>query len=71
MLGWSAELTADQTAHVSSMKQVVHDGFKAAIALRVPKIKAGILVDETFGTAILRGAADRGHSAWCPIERSG
>jgi hypothetical protein len=36
--------------------QVFYDGFRAAVAAGVPKDKAGILVDEQFGAAILRDA---------------
>jgi myo-inositol catabolism protein IolC len=37
----------------------------------VPKDKAGILVDEQFGAAILRDAAAHGHMTACPVEKSG
>ena len=47
---------AGQTAEIAAAKQVIYDGFKAAVAAGVPKEKAGILVDEQFGAAILRDA---------------
>lgn len=71
IFGWSDDLTPEQTAHITDTKQVVYDGFKAAIALGVPNLKAGILVDEHFGAAILRDAAGRGYSTCCPAEKSG
>jgi len=37
----------------------------------VPQEKAGILVDEQFGAAILRDAAAHGYSTSCPAEKSG
>src|SRR5258708_31550940 len=37
----------------------------------VPRDKAGILVDEQFGAAILRDAAKQGYSIACPAEKSG
>jgi len=37
----------------------------------VPKEKAGILVDEQFGAAILREATDQGFMTACPAEKSG
>jgi len=37
----------------------------------VPKEKAGILVDEQFGAAILRDASAEGYSTACPAEKSG
>jgi Phosphoglucose isomerase len=56
MFGWHGELNAAQTEEIAAAKQVIYDGFKAAIAAGVPKGKAGILVDEQFGSAILRDA---------------
>ena len=50
---------------------MIYDGFKAAVAGGVPKAKAGILVDEQFGAAILRDAAKHGYSTSCPAEKSG
>jgi 5-dehydro-2-deoxygluconokinase len=71
MFGWKGALAPEQTAQIASTKQVIYDGFKAAIAAGVPKEKAGILVDEQFGAAILRDAAARGYSTSCPVEKSG
>src|SRR5438132_7859344 len=71
MFGWQGTLTAEQTAQVAAAKQVVYDGFQAAISAGVPKEKAGILVDEQFGAAILKDAAKNGYSTSCPAEKSG
>ena len=71
MFGWKGPLTAEQTAEIAAAKQVIYDGFKAAIAAGVPKEKAGILVDEQFGAAILRDAAANGYTTACPVEKSG
>jgi 5-dehydro-2-deoxygluconokinase len=71
MFGWKGTLTSDQTAEIAATKQVIYDGFKAAVAAGVQKEKAGILVDEQFGTAILRDAAKNGYSTSCPAEKSG
>src|ERR1700731_1591301 len=71
MFGWKGTLTPEQTAEVAATKQVIYDGFKAAIAAGVPKEKAGILVDEQFGPAILRDAAKHGYGTACPAEKSG
>jgi len=71
MFGWHGDLTAAQTAEIAAAKQVIYDGFKAAIAAGVPKEKAGILVDEQFGAAILRDAAANGYATACPAEKSG
>jgi 5-dehydro-2-deoxygluconokinase len=71
MFGWHGTLTAEQTAEIAAAKQVIYDGFKAAVAASVPKDKAGILVDEQFGAAILQDAAKHGYSTACPAEKSG
>ncbi len=71
MFGWTGTLTAKQTAEIAATKQVIYDGFRAADAGGVPKAKAGILVDEQFGAAILRDAAAHGYSTSCPAEKSG
>jgi len=71
MFGWSGELSPDQTAEIASTKQVIYDGFKAALQAGVPERKAGILVDEQFGAAILRDARANGYTTACPAEKSG
>jgi len=71
LFGWKGALTPGQTADIAAIKQVIYDGFKAAVAAGVPKDKAGILVDEQFGTAILRDAVKQGYSTSCPAEKSG
>ncbi len=71
MFGWHGDLNAAQTAEIAAAKQVIYDGFKAAIAVGVPKKKAGILVDEEFGSAILRDARVNGYTIACPAEKSG
>ena len=71
MFGWTGVLTPEQTAQIAAAKQVIYDGFKAAVAAGVPKAKAAILVDEQFGAAILRAAAADGFATACPAEKSG
>ncbi len=71
MFGWKGTLTEEQTAQIAAAKQVIYDGFKAALAAGVPEEKAGILVDEQFGAAILRDAAAKGYTTACPAEKSG
>jgi len=71
MFGWHGDLNAAQTAEIAAAKQVIYEGFKAAIAAGVPKAKAGILVDEQFGSAILRDARANGYATACPAEKSG
>jgi myo-inositol catabolism protein IolC len=71
MFGWKGPLSPEQTAQIAATKQVIYDGFKAAVAAGVPKQKAGILVDEQFGAAILRDASAQGYTTACPAEKSG
>jgi myo-inositol catabolism protein IolC len=71
MFGWKGELNEEQTAQIAAAKQVIYDGFCQAVEKGVPKGKAAILVDEQFGTAILRDAAAKGFHFACPAEKSG
>jgi len=71
MFGWTGTLTSEQTSEIAAIKRVIYDGFKAALQAGVPKEKAGILVDEQFGAAILRDAAASGFITACPVEKSG
>ena len=71
LFGWRGTLNAEQTARVSAAKHVVCDGFKAALAAGVSKDRAGILVDEQFGAAILADAANAGIITSAPAEKSG
>jgi myo-inositol catabolism protein IolC len=71
MFGWKGTLSPYQTAKIAATKHVIYDGFKAAIQAGVPKQKAGILVDEQFGAAILRDAATKSYTTACPAEKSG
>lgn len=63
--------TAAETAEIASYKQIIYDGFTKAIAAGVPRDKAGILVDEQFGTEILKDAKAKGFMTACPAEKSG
>jgi 5-dehydro-2-deoxygluconokinase len=71
MFGWKGDLTAEQTAQIAAAKQVIYEGFQKAIADGVDKDKAGILVDEQFGGAILRDARAQGYHFAMAAEKSG
>lgn len=71
LFGWTPPLSDAQTAEIAGSKQIIYDGFQAALAAGVPKDKAGILVDEQFGAAILRDARAKGFVTACPAEKSG
>jgi 5-dehydro-2-deoxygluconokinase len=71
MFGWKGALSPEQTAEIAGAKQVTYDAFKSALAAGVPKDRAGILVDEQFGAAVLRDAARQGYCTAMPAEKSG
>ncbi len=71
MFGWDGALSPAQTAEIAAAKRVIYDAFRLGVHDGVPKDKAGILVDEQFGAAILRDAAVEGYTTACPAEKSG
>ena len=71
LFGYKSPLSDAQTAEIAGAKQVIYEGFQSALAGGVPAQKAGILVDEQFGAAILRDAAAKGIVTACPAEKSG
>jgi myo-inositol catabolism protein IolC len=71
MFGWKGTLTPAQSKEIIAAKRLIYDGFRAAVAAGVPKEKAGILVDEQFGSDILRDAAKNGFSTAYTVEKSG
>ena len=71
MCHFTPPLTVEQHAAVSASKLVIYDGFREAIARGLPKERAAILVDEEFGSDILRDAAQRGYITAMSTETSG
>ncbi len=71
LFGWKPPLSDAQTAEIAASKQIIYDGFRSALADGAPAQKAGILVDEQFGAAILRDATAKGTTTACPAEKSG
>src|ERR1700720_710170 len=71
LFGWPGTLTMEQTAKIAASKQVIYDGIQAALKGGVPESKAGILVDEQFGSAIHQSARTHGYTRACPAEKSG
>jgi myo-inositol catabolism protein IolC len=71
LFGWTAPLSSAQTAEIAAAKQIIYDGLLSALCAGAPKDKAGVLVDEQFGAAILRDAAAKHLTTACPAERSG
>jgi myo-inositol catabolism protein IolC len=71
LFGWTGPLSSVQTAEIAAVKRIVFDAIRAAIADGVPKQRAGILVDEQFGSSILHDARDAGLTTAAPAEKSG
>jgi myo-inositol catabolism protein IolC len=71
IFGFHEPLTAEQTAVVAASKQVIYEGYIEAVAAGVRPEQSGILVDEEFGTEILRDARRRGFQFALPTEKSG
>ena len=71
LFGWEEPLNVEQMVTVADSKHVIYEGFQQAIADQVPKDHAGILVDEEFGSAILRDAASKGFITAVSTEKSG
>ncbi len=69
MCHFTPPLTATQHAAVTDSKQVIYDGFRKAVDDGVPLNRAGILVDEEFGAAILRDAVAHGYVTAVATER--
>lgn len=60
-----------ETQEIADCKGIIYQGFQKAVDAGVPKEKAGILVDEQFGSEILKDAKSRGFMTACPVEKSG
>jgi len=71
LFGWKEPLNVEQMVTVAHSKQVIYAGFQQAIADQVPKDRVGILVDEEFGSAILRDAVSKGYITAVSVEKSG
>lgn len=71
LYGWSGVLSAEQTDRIAKTKEVIYDAFKLALTKGLAKDRAGILVDEQFGAAILRDAVRNGYITAMPAEKSG
>ena len=70
MFGWKGRINPEQTAQIAAAKAVIYDALKAAVSAGVPKDRAGILVDEQFGAAILYDAARDGYITSAPAEKA-
>ncbi len=63
--------TPEEKKQIENYKKTIFEGFKIAIKRKVPNEIAGLLVDEEFGTDILREAKKDGLTFAMPVEKSG
>ncbi len=63
--------TAAEAKEYASLKMMIYEGFLASLETGVPRETAAVLVDEQFGSAILRDAKSRGVMTAMPMEKSG
>ncbi len=71
MFGIEGDPSAEEHARLEDAKQLVWDGFKAALEAGAPAGDAGILVDEEMGAAVAREAKEMGVLLAMPVEKSG
>jgi myo-inositol catabolism protein IolC len=71
LFGWKEPLNVEQMVAVAQTKQIIYAGFEQAISDHVPSDRIGILVDEQFGSAILRDAVSKGYITAVPVEKTG
>ena len=71
LFGWNEPLNVEQTVTVANSKHVIYAGFQQAIADHVPQDHVGLLVDEEFGSAILRDAVSKDYITAMSVEKSG
>jgi 5-dehydro-2-deoxygluconokinase len=63
--------TSEEKKQIEDYKKMIFEGFALTLKRSVPKEIAGLLVDEEFGTDILREAKRRGLTFAMPVEKSG
>jgi myo-inositol catabolism protein IolC len=71
LLGWQGAPTEEQAQVIRDYKQVIFEGFLAALGGEVTKDNGGILVDEEYGAEIARRAHAEGITLSMPAEKSG
>lgn len=63
--------TAEEKKHIEEYKGLIFMGFRQALEKSVPQEIAGLLVDEEYGTDVLREAKKSGFTFAMPVEKSG
>ena len=63
--------TPEEKKQIEDYKKMIFEGFQLATKKNVPKKIAGLLVDEEFGSDVLREAKKGGFMFAMPVEKSG
>ena len=63
--------TPEEKKQIEDYKKMIFEGFQLATKKNVPKEIAGLLVDEEFGSDVLREAKKDGFMFAMPVEKSG
>ncbi len=63
--------TAEEKKRIEDYKKIIFEGFELAVKTKVPKEIAGLLVDEEFGSNVLREAKKDHLTFAMPVEKSG
>jgi myo-inositol catabolism protein IolC len=63
--------TPGEKKQIEEYKKIIFEGFKLSLKKNVPKEIAGLLVDEEFGSSVLREAKKDGLTFAMPVEKSG
>lgn len=71
MFGLKSPLTSAQHLAVADSKQIIYNGFQLALTQGVEPRAAALLVDEEFGTEVLRDATRNGYTTAVSVEKSG
>jgi myo-inositol catabolism protein IolC len=71
LFGWKGELSKKQKQQISDYKEIVYKGFEEVSKSKANKKHYGMLVDQTYGAAILKDAKKKGYTVTMPVEKSG
>jgi len=63
--------TDEEKKQIEDYKKIIFEGFKLSLKKNVPKQIAGLLVDEEFGSSVLKEAKQVGLTFAMPVEKSG
>src|ERR1700722_12512569 len=71
LFGATPPLSPEVRDGIVRAKQIIFEANQAAVGSGAPRDRAGVLVDEEFGSAVARRALEAGVPLAMPVERSG